>query len=89
MQEKLFDLPELIPGEQAELLLLKENKLIEHATCAMQTSEDPERITRHLDAITLANELILCHVSASQADELPHYCAEQLKLFHLAALTAL
>lgn len=88
-----FDLPEILATDYAEELATHETEILDMAAALISQGaadeEDPlaqPLIRTHRDAVTLANELLYCHESASPADEGPRYCAEQLKLWHLRQL---
>lgn len=88
-----LDLPQILDAECAEELAVRECAILDLAAALISQGAADEAdplaqplIRAHRDAIALGNELLYCHTSDSPADEGPHYCAEQLKLWHLRAL---
>lgn len=88
-----LDLPQILEYNYAEELATRESEILDMAeSLIMQGAADENdplsqpMIRTHRCAIALANELLYCHASDTPADEGPHYCAEQLKLWHLRQL---
>ena len=74
----------LIYGDRAETLLAARESVTEVAESLASQGETTVR--PHLDAIRAADELMWAHESDNPADELLHYFAEQLMLWHLEQL---
>lgn len=91
--DTVFDLPEILGADYAEEVSDRADEILSLADSLISqgAAEEDDPLAQpllriHRQAVTLATELEICHEGESIADECLHYCAEQLRLWHLRAL---